>query len=311
MTDQFEAYWYHAIADTYTSDEFYFDIAKEVCPSGTSRVAVQQECMHTEQAPQSLPRSLLWKRCCLESYAAWIQNPHGANKDGLRQTFYPMTMLQDSGSLRLETHVVSWSRQAGLLYSQFYSSTKEIFAAGNIYPFTNSAIESLALDPKLRKTWQLVGKGLSHDPVSLIRAYLYTKQRCHHALQGSSQKSFGTREEHRVCKALFDQIDTEFQHRQLTWTNLHPIQDDNPPYYCYPTPTLVDWLRWNINKFCVGFEMVYSLKDHHFITWESTRMMLMFLRCLQFSYLTGLIQRVGGCWHDVKYQANAKQPDGL
>jgi hypothetical protein len=122
-----------------------------------------------------------------------------------------MTMLQDSGSLTLETHAVSWSQQAGLLYSQFYSSTKEIFAAGNIYPFTNSAIESLALDPKLRKTWQLVGKGLSHDPVSLIHAYRYTKQRCHHALQGSSQKSFGTREEHRVSKALLDQIHTEFQ----------------------------------------------------------------------------------------------------
>jgi hypothetical protein len=29
------------------------------------------------------------------------------------------------------------------LYSQFYSSVKEVFAAGNQYPFTNTAIEML------------------------------------------------------------------------------------------------------------------------------------------------------------------------
>ncbi|KAL4767181.1 hypothetical protein BDW60DRAFT_200641 [Aspergillus nidulans var. acristatus] len=226
---------YHAIADEYTSNKFFFNIVKEVCPSGTSQ----------------------------------IQNPQGADRDGLHQTFYLMTMLQDSGSLTLETHAVSWSQQARLLYSQFYSSTKEIFAAGNIYPFTNSAIKSLALDPKLQKTWQLVGKGLSHDPVSLICTYLYTKQWCHHALQESSQKLFGTQEEYQVSKALLDQIHT------------NTIQDDNSLYYCYPMPTLVDWLRWNINKFCMGFEMVYSLKDHYF-----------------FSYSTRIIQQVGGCWHD-------------
>ncbi|EMD66048.1 hypothetical protein COCSADRAFT_115406, partial [Bipolaris sorokiniana ND90Pr] len=88
----------------------------------------------------------------------------------------------DSGSFTIETYRSSKSRTNGLLYSQFYSSIKEIFAAGNAYPFTNTAIETLALDPKLRKTWQHVGAGLSHDPVALVRAYLYTKLRCHYAL---------------------------------------------------------------------------------------------------------------------------------
>jgi hypothetical protein len=107
-------------------------------------------------------------------------------------------MLHDSGSLTIKTNSSSWSRRAGLLYSQFYSSIKEVFAAGNVYPFTNTALETLALDPKLRKTWQHVGGGLSHDPVALICAYLYMKRRCHHALQGSQQKGFGIREEYRV-----------------------------------------------------------------------------------------------------------------
>ena len=119
-------------------------------------------------------------------------------------------MLHDSGSLTIETHRSSKSRADGLLYSQFYSSVKEIFAAENAYPFTNTAIETLALDPKLRKTWQHVGAGLSHDPVALVRAYLYTKLRCHYALLGSTQKCFGTREEHRVSRQLFGQMNARF-----------------------------------------------------------------------------------------------------
>jgi hypothetical protein len=39
--------------------------------------------------------------------------------------------------------------------------------------------------------------------------------------------------------------------------------------------------------------------------------MLMFLRCLQFSYSGGLIQKVGGCWQDVRHQVDSRQPDGL
>lgn len=39
--------------------------------------------------------------------------------------------------------------------------------------------------------------------------------------------------------------------------------------------------------------------------------MLMFLRCLQFSYSSGLIQRAGGLWHDVRLESDVNQPDGL
>jgi hypothetical protein len=39
--------------------------------------------------------------------------------------------------------------------------------------------------------------------------------------------------------------------------------------------------------------------------------MLMFLRYLQFSYSGGLIQKVGGCWQDVRHQVDSRQPDGL
>ncbi|KIX10720.1 uncharacterized protein Z518_01804 [Rhinocladiella mackenziei CBS 650.93] len=83
------------------------------------------------------------------------------------------------------------------------------------------------------------------------------------------------------------------------------------PYYRFTTATLIRWLRWNINKFCVGFEMVHSFQDAHFVTWEHTRIMLAFLRCLQFSCPSGLIQKVGGCWHDVRFRPDSRQADGL
>jgi hypothetical protein len=66
---------------------------------------------------------------------------------------------------------------------QFYGSVKEVFTAGNQYPFTNTAIETLALDSQLRKTWQYVRAGLSYNPVTLIKAYLYTKARRHYRIQ--------------------------------------------------------------------------------------------------------------------------------
>jgi hypothetical protein len=61
-------------------------------------------------------------------------------------------MLGDTISMGVEPGANSQLRSGGLLYNQFCSSIKEVFAAGNQYPFTNNAIEILALDPQLRKT---------------------------------------------------------------------------------------------------------------------------------------------------------------
>lgn len=58
-------------------------------------------------------------------------------------------MLHNSTSMIIETHRCSKGRAVGLLYSQFYVSIKEVFVAGKVYLFTNMAIETLALDPKL------------------------------------------------------------------------------------------------------------------------------------------------------------------
>ncbi|KAH6691812.1 hypothetical protein BKA61DRAFT_584821 [Leptodontidium sp. MPI-SDFR-AT-0119] len=198
MMTRMRKYWGEAVDEAYLSADFYFDIGKETCP--------RQTYLATEDVGNSLPAEiLLWKKCCLDSYYNWCRD--GEKRDPCQQTLYPTAMLGDTVSMGVEPCANSQLRAGGLLYSQFYGSVKEVFAAGNQYPFTNTAIETLALDPQLRKTWQHVGAGLSHDPVALIKAYLYAKARCHYGIQGSAQKSFGLREEHRVSAALFYAID--------------------------------------------------------------------------------------------------------
>lgn len=119
-------------------------------------------------------------------------------------------MLHASGSLTVETGPRSPLRGPELLYTQFNPSVNEVFAAGKVFPFTKRAIETLTLDKSLRKAWELVGR-LSHQPAALMKAYLYTKLRCHHALQGSVLKSFGIREEHRVSKLSLHAMNADFR----------------------------------------------------------------------------------------------------
>ncbi|PVH90217.1 hypothetical protein DM02DRAFT_665366 [Periconia macrospinosa] len=152
MISRFNEYWTGAVTESYITSETYIDVGKEVCPAQTSRCTFEVGAEDGED--ETLAKTLMWKRCCLEAYSEWMQGWYDQGKGGYRKTFYPFSMLHDSGSLTIETHRSSTSRAGGLLYSQFYPSIKEVFAAGNIYPFTNAAIETLALDPKLRKTWQ-------------------------------------------------------------------------------------------------------------------------------------------------------------
>ncbi|KAL7903798.1 hypothetical protein GGI35DRAFT_491555 [Trichoderma velutinum] len=293
MNLRFEDYWTNAIDESHIAADLYIDIGKETCPRQASRVTPlnQPAAEEDNDLGEAEAETLLYKRCCLESYTSWAAGSL-PDEESKKQVFYPFTMLRDSGSLTIETGKRSEQRSAGLLYSQFYPSVKEVFAAGNVYPFTNAAIETLALDKKLRKTWELVGGGLSHQPVALVKAYLYTKLRCHFASLGSMHKSFGIREEHRVSRDLLRAISRHIRSRELHDQHLTAPTEDDSPYYSF-------------NGYGGTFQ------DPHFVTWEHTRVMLMFLRCLQFSYAGGLIKKVGGCWQDVRLQPDPHQPNGL
>ncbi|KAE8334281.1 hypothetical protein BDV24DRAFT_170348 [Aspergillus arachidicola] len=59
LIDRFERYWHHAIQASYATTGLFFDIGKEVCLSGTSRVAFQQTSFCSPlPAPESPDPSL-------------------------------------------------------------------------------------------------------------------------------------------------------------------------------------------------------------------------------------------------------------
>lgn len=293
MLRRLHQYWELVVDESYMSSTFYFDIAKEMYP---------WQSYLAGQDTQGLPRAetLFWRRCCLESLATWLRTDDEANAS--QQSFYPATLLHDSGSITVEPGTSSQLRAAGLIYVQAYNSVKEVFAAGNQYPFRNPAIEALALDPQLQKTWQQVGAGLSNDPIALIKSYLYAKARCHHRIQSSVQKSFGVREEYRVSTSLLARVTEQLEAIGLKDQELTSPQGERP-YITQYTSTALAWFRWNINKFCTGFELVSSLTSQRWVTWEHTRVMLMFLRCLRFSYGGGHPHEVAGIWQDTQRQS--------
>jgi hypothetical protein len=111
-------------------------------------------------------------------------------------------MLHDVAGMTVLTARQLPSSKQGLVYSQFHMSEKEIFDAAKSFPFRDGALESLALDPKVRASWQKVGGSENHRQEVLEKSYLGSKLRCATTIEGSLQKSFGTREEHRMTLTL-------------------------------------------------------------------------------------------------------------
>ena len=91
----------------------------------------------------------LWKKCCLERIAEEFKME--VPKSGMNINFYPWALTRDICNMTIEPGRRHPLRYAGLIYSQFYSSSKEIFDAGKVYPFDDTALEGLAVDQSLRK----------------------------------------------------------------------------------------------------------------------------------------------------------------
>jgi hypothetical protein len=107
------------------------------------------------------------------------------------------------------------------------------------------------------------------------------------------QKSFGARQEYRISWELFNRIEdlliTQDEpgqplHSELASAREELTSSECPPYV-WPVQTAVflKYLWRNINKFAAGFEVVRALARTDLVTWEQTKMMAMFLRCLRFS----------------------------
>lgn len=288
VMEHFESFFTDVMDPAFVQlDRFFVDIGKEVCPQ-VHRLS--RQTLHVDEEPQVYLR----KRCCLEKYIHWMYDgqPPGLG-DG--QLYFTQNMLHEAASLTSVTPKRSKQREGGLIYSQLYSSVKEIVDATKRFPFANDAMEEMALDPQIRRGARQAAGGHRRDARIVELGYLASKKRTRDALRASRQKSFGVREEHRISWELF----LAFMNRlRLEDLESLGIELTDCPSYAWPVKTSVymDYLWRSADKFATGFEVVRARCRQDLVTWEQTKMMAMFLRCLRFVFGGHLLRRESALW---------------
>jgi len=285
--DHFHTYFERIIdLDHVVLERCYVDVGKETCAA----VGLLPDARRTVDDEAQV---YLWRRCCLEHHLRWLYD--GAPpRSG--QTFYNACMLRDACSLTSLTPRRSRLREGGLMYSQFYHSAKEMVDAAKSYPFQNDGLEELALDPQIRQSAHAAGGNTGRRDFDVLkRAYLASKRRTHVALTDSRQKSFGIREEHRISwpllLALRGRLEREAPDR------LEVVLIDCPPHvWPIRTGVYTDFVWRNVDKFATGFEVALARCAADFVTWEQTKIMCMFLRCLRFALSSHDYTRESPLW---------------
>lgn len=255
-------------------DRFYVDIGKEICPE-VSHLPGQTRNVGEEAQVYS------WKRCCLEEYMLWMYDGKPPSTRAKGQRYYHQNMLYEASSLTSVTPKQSVLRRGGLIYSQFYGSVKEMTDAAKCKPFDNDALEEMALDPQLRRGFRSLAGGHRREAKIVELAYRASKRRARAAILDSKHRSFGIREEHRVTWGLFQRLKAllEVEDRGT----LEVVMTDCPRY-AWPVKTkdYLEFLWRSVEKYATGFEIVHAQSRTKMVTWEQTKMMIAFLRCLRF-----------------------------
>jgi hypothetical protein len=275
VIERFEEFW-DSVADMrfVEQDRFYVDIGKEICAPHS---LIPGQRGHIEQEAQVYS----WKRCCLEEYMKWMYDGRPPSARAKGQRYYHQNMLYDASSLTSVTPKQSVYRRGGLIYSQFYGSIKEMTDAVKCKPFDNDALEELALDPQLRKATRNIAGGHRREAQIVEQAYRASKVRARDSILHSQRRSFGIREEHRITWGLLQRLKVSLEMEDRD--QLEIVMTDCPSY-AWPirTKAYLDFLWRSADKFATAFEVVYAQSRATTVSWEQTKIMFAFLRCLRF-----------------------------
>ncbi|KAI9782992.1 MAG: hypothetical protein M1816_001652 [Peltula sp. TS41687] len=149
--------------------------------------------------------------------------------------------------------------RAGLLYSQFYNSIKEIHDAAKHHPFQGQSLESLAQD-ELNNAIEKAGRAVHRDPDVVAKGYHHHKVRLLAAWRAALPVRYGF---------------------------LHPDAYLAPfarqPFFVVPNPALFGFLQRSCNRFLYGFEWIrgHANPKHH--GQQETQLILMFLRLISYA----------------------------
>lgn len=274
----------------------WIDYGKEVVYP-VSRLAAPD---NSENRRSDLPHVHLWRKCCLQNLVRYAREKSQVDRGGFRATYYHWAQTAEAANMTLTPNKSNVFFRGGLFYSQFYSSTKEIFDAAKIYPFDNPSLEALAIDPHLTKAIQSVGGGQRIDLGKVGQAYLTSRDRTLRALRTNIGKSYGVREEHRVTMDLFKSIAIMLESpnmRAKAAASMTPRISN--PFFCLPTDDVFDFLQYNCLRYIIPFEVIARSTISKDVPWESTKVMVMLLRCLRSAFTSGLLRDQSAIWKSV------------
>ena len=266
----------------------FIDIGKEICP-GVSLLATQAAGVDEQ------PQVYSWKRCCLQEHVQKMYDGAAPASGASGQRYYDQNMLRDASSVTSVPPKSSLLYQGGVRYFQLYGSVKEVWDAAKCIPFGNDGLEEMALDPTIRQGARHLAAGRSREANIVETAYCASKRRAHYALTDCRQKSYGVREEYRISWSLYHAL-----MRRLRWYPQEELEISLPdcPSYVWPIKTEVylNFLWRSADKFASGFEVVRARCRPDLVTWEQTKMMAMFLRCLRFVLGGHQLSRESALW---------------
>jgi hypothetical protein len=243
------------------------------------------------------PCTALWRRCCLDRRLEAMQRTAEVETGGFRVAKYHWAMHADAGSMTVEPNVKNPLGRAGLAYSQYYNSEKEMFDAAKNYPFDNKHLESLCIDPQTVKMAQNAGGGKPTSRTRLIAAYLKSRDRTLQALEDGSNVSFGARSEHRINLQLLEHLyEVLSNSRNRGLESEVTLVKSTRPWYVIPTRTVNEFRTRNMLRFTLAFERLVAKSPKDYVAFHVSKSLLMMLRCVKLAVSSSLIRDSQALW---------------
>jgi hypothetical protein len=273
-------------------DRCWIDVAKEICPNA-SYLPTDPDIINDDA------QVYLFRRCCASKYLRHLYD--GINHKSASRLFHN-SMLQDAVGLTNLVPKSSKLYRAGVIYDQVYTSWKASLDASKSYPFQNESLESMAVDPSILRGVKGAGSGgargyRGRDVAE--HAYLSSKERLRISLLDAGGKSFGWRHEQRCSLPLYEGLYLRLEEDALLGVLPPPLLVPQPTCcWAVKTSTFLPFLARQANKYATGFEYMRARCPPGFVTWEQTKMMAMFLRCLRFSLSGHQLARESALWKE-------------
>ncbi|KAH7111530.1 hypothetical protein EDB81DRAFT_829133 [Dactylonectria macrodidyma] len=214
--------------------------------------------------------TFLFKSRCLEPWIGSLR--HSRQAPLVSSEEFNWNLTGQAGSARAETRKTHPLRRGGIAYAQRYNVNKELFATAAKRDqglFGEPQLEGLTCPPSLLDAWIVAARQYRSAGVAtaskaapqlkrLRKAFESMKARIRHALDASTQTSFGVREEYRISWKLFMAINP---------STAQP-SGNHRPYWVLPTAHVNNFMRWEFNRWLSAIDFVRARGSRRDADWE-------------------------------------------